>query len=329
MQKNVAGQKWYVFAFDLTDNTPKAGDAAQITANLYIDGVLNAVDDVNPTELEDGYYAFDLSQAETNGDYILICPASSTANIQVVGVPGAVFTTPPNFPATSIDATGRLDVGKWLGQAVTLSTGNKPDVNVDEISDDAQTAIDAEDFFDTGYDPAAHKVQGVVLADTATAVTDDVGITQAGADKAWGAAARILTAATNITSDGAAIDQALIANLDVAVSTRAPEAAGNVAAIKAKTDLLPSGLPRGVALTNFTFLMTDSVNHQPSVGLAVTAQISQDGGALAGCTNAVAEIGNGLYSITLTAAEMTADVVTLRFTAAATDDRIVVLVTST
>ena len=32
MQKNVASQRWIVFAFDTTDSTPKTGDAAQITA---------------------------------------------------------------------------------------------------------------------------------------------------------------------------------------------------------------------------------------------------------------------------------------------------------
>lgn len=94
MQKNVASQKWIVFAFDITDNTAKTGDAGNITANLRIDGgAADAIDDTNPTELEDGYYVFDLSQAETNGDMILICPASSTGSIQVIGVPGAVWTT--------------------------------------------------------------------------------------------------------------------------------------------------------------------------------------------------------------------------------------------
>jgi hypothetical protein len=108
MYKNVAGQKWTVFAFDLTDNTPLTGDAAQITANLRIDGVQNAVDDTNPTELEDGYYEFDLTQAETNGDLLVMCPASSTANIQVIGVPGSVWTT----PAATLDWAdgGRLDL---------------------------------------------------------------------------------------------------------------------------------------------------------------------------------------------------------------------------
>ena len=34
MQKNVASQKWTVFAFDITDNLAKTGDASQITANI-------------------------------------------------------------------------------------------------------------------------------------------------------------------------------------------------------------------------------------------------------------------------------------------------------
>lgn len=126
MQKNVSGQKWIVFAFDRTDNTPKTGDAAQITANLRIDGgAANAVDDTNPTELEDGYYAFDLTQAETNGDLIVICPASSTSNIQVIGVPGAVWTVPANFPALQIESDGMVhsDLKEWLAAA----PGNTPD----------------------------------------------------------------------------------------------------------------------------------------------------------------------------------------------------------
>lgn len=93
MLKNTAGQKWIVFAFDRTNNIPKLGDAGSITANLRIDGgAANPIDDVNPTELEGGYYVFDISQAESNGSMIVICPSSITANIQVIGVPGSVFT---------------------------------------------------------------------------------------------------------------------------------------------------------------------------------------------------------------------------------------------
>src|SRR5512146_2455892 len=103
MQKNVANQKWIVFAFNRTDNTPKTGDAANITANLRLDGgAAKAVDDTNPAELEDDYYIFDITQAESNGDLVAICPASTTADIQVIGCPPALYTTTPN--ATALDS---------------------------------------------------------------------------------------------------------------------------------------------------------------------------------------------------------------------------------
>jgi len=125
MQKNVDGQKWVIFAFDVTDLSAKTGDAAQITANLRIDGgAANAIDDTNPTELEDGYYVFDLSQAETNGDMILICPASSTGDIQVIGVPGVVFTTAPNSNLLGIEADGDLTKVNTLNGHTPQSADN-------------------------------------------------------------------------------------------------------------------------------------------------------------------------------------------------------------
>jgi hypothetical protein len=129
MQKNVAGQKWVVYAWDTTTLAPKTGDASNITANLRIDGGgANAVDDTNPSELEDGYYVFDISQAESNGDMLLICPASSTANIQVRGVPETVFTEdyqPGDYAVTlTIRTTGGSavsGVSVWLNSSNTRS----------------------------------------------------------------------------------------------------------------------------------------------------------------------------------------------------------------
>jgi len=98
MQKNVASQKFVVFAFDITTGAAKTGDAANITANIKKDyGTAAATNDVNPTETEDGYYQFDATQAETNADAIQVLPQSSTADIQVISVPGVIFTTPANF----------------------------------------------------------------------------------------------------------------------------------------------------------------------------------------------------------------------------------------
>lgn len=45
------------------------------------------------------------------------------------------------------------------------------DVNVTHIQGDAQSVTDFKDLVDTGYNPATHKVQGVVLTDTVTTYT--------------------------------------------------------------------------------------------------------------------------------------------------------------
>jgi hypothetical protein len=127
MKKNVA-TKWIVFAFTTADNLPKTGDAANITANVRIDaGAANAVDDTNPTELEDGYYCFDITAAECNGDNIVICPASTTAGVQVIGVPGAVWTINNFSPSADTVATVTNltnDYAKYMGGAVWIDTVN-------------------------------------------------------------------------------------------------------------------------------------------------------------------------------------------------------------
>jgi hypothetical protein len=143
MEKNVTGQKWYVRAYDRTNLAPKLGDAANITANLRIDGAAaNAVDDVNPTELEDGYYVFDITQAESNGDYILICPSSTTVNINVEGVPKSFTTTPPNFNKLGIESDGDLSKvnsiarpsGAVVADPANGASGFKTDLT--EVADD-------------------------------------------------------------------------------------------------------------------------------------------------------------------------------------------------
>lgn len=101
MKKNTASQRWIVFAFDRTDSTPKTGDAANISAKIALDGAAAAAtDDVAPTELEDGFYGFDLTQAETNADELWLTPESSTTDIQVVAVPGVIY---PEDNATATD----------------------------------------------------------------------------------------------------------------------------------------------------------------------------------------------------------------------------------
>ena len=85
-------QKWVAFAFDETDGTPVTG--ATITGKISKDGAAAAaLATPGPTELETGYYAFALTEAETDADEItLIAVASAPANTQVVGAPATQNT---------------------------------------------------------------------------------------------------------------------------------------------------------------------------------------------------------------------------------------------
>ncbi len=97
----------------------------------------------------------------------------------------------------------------------TLCSTDTLQADLTEIGGAAQSATDLKDFADAGYDPATNKVQGVVLADTTTDVTNDVGITQAAADKAWGTAARALTdkAGFSLAADQSAVTVGTVTTL--------------------------------------------------------------------------------------------------------------------
>lgn len=126
MQKNVASQKLIVFAFDATTNLPKTGDAANITAYVSKDyGSVTVLGDTSATEMDatnaKGYYLFDLTQAETNGNELLFSAMSSTSNIVVVGAPAKQVTVPANYSAMGIASAGQ--VGLDINNIAALTAG--------------------------------------------------------------------------------------------------------------------------------------------------------------------------------------------------------------
>lgn len=137
MQKNVASQKLIVFAFDATTGLPKSGDSANITAYVAKDfGAVTVLGDTTATEMDatnaKGYYLFDLTQAETNGDALLFSGKSSTSNIVVVGCPAYVQTVPAAFALVGGAAGGLAIAGSNAATtyasltvtAATTLTGN-------------------------------------------------------------------------------------------------------------------------------------------------------------------------------------------------------------
>lgn len=112
MFKNVASQKAWFFAYDSATNLPKAGDAANITAYVSKDyGTVTVLADTSATEADatnaKGWYLFDLAQAETNADTLLLSAKSSTSGIVVLG--GLIYTVPVRFTTLAIDAAGLAD----------------------------------------------------------------------------------------------------------------------------------------------------------------------------------------------------------------------------
>jgi len=95
--KNQSSQKLPVYAYNIASTGAESGDASNITAQISIDGgSSSATNDTNPTELDaanhKGIYIFDLTQAETNGDLLIVNASSSTANVVIE--PVSVFTAP-------------------------------------------------------------------------------------------------------------------------------------------------------------------------------------------------------------------------------------------
>lgn len=107
---NTASQVIAVFAYDSTDGSARTGDAANITAQISLDGgTAAATNDTNPTELDatdhPGVYLFTMTQAETNADLVNLTPVSATANILlepvfVYTLPVGIKTAGDNYSAT-------------------------------------------------------------------------------------------------------------------------------------------------------------------------------------------------------------------------------------
>lgn len=227
MFKNVA-TKIALFAFDTTTGAAKTGDSANLTAYVSKDyGAVTVLGDTSATEMDatnaKGWYLFDVAQAESNADALLFTAKSSTANVSVVGQ--YIFTTPNRFSTLVIDAAGLADAN--MVKAGPTGSGT------------AQTAGDIiGDTNDIQARLPAALVGGRIDANVGAMAANTLDSSALAAT----AASEIATAVrTELTTE--------LGRIDVATSTRASQTSVDtiddyvdteVAAIKAKTDNLPS-----------------------------------------------------------------------------------------
>ena len=138
MFKNVASQKLAVFAWDNASGAPKTGNAAQISAQLSKDGgATAATNDAAPTELDatdaKGIYIFDMTQAETNADLVILSAVSSTADIDLQ--PVIIYTLKASAAEITSDpgnTPDALDILQFIYQAIRNqrdTTGNSDEIH--------------------------------------------------------------------------------------------------------------------------------------------------------------------------------------------------------
>ncbi len=80
---------------------------------------------------------------------------------------------------------------------------------------------------------------------------------------------------------------------------------------------------KNTGYNNFMFPMFDASTKSPKSGLSVTAERAIDGNPFSLCSTAVAELGNGVYRINLSASDMNGDKIMFRFTATGADDQLI------
>lgn len=131
----------------------------------------------NSTHDADGWYSDDLTAADTGTCGILKLQVVVAGSLPVwetfYVVEEAIYDALYAASASGFDASGRVDVGLWLGTAAaTPSVAGVPEVDVTHLGGVAQSLTDLKDFADAGYDPVTNKVEGVKLVDTTTTNTD-------------------------------------------------------------------------------------------------------------------------------------------------------------
>lgn len=103
LRKNIAGQRLYFCLVSATDGAALTG--ATVTARRALDGGAQASATGSVTELGNGHYRFDASQADTNGDHVGYLFTATGA----IPVSANLVTTAGNFADGAAFGLTRLD----------------------------------------------------------------------------------------------------------------------------------------------------------------------------------------------------------------------------
>lgn len=349
---------WVVMGvFGVASMTP-VNVEIQLTAFDPTDGVSLGLTDVKANVLQ--WNSANVATPAVSGvpkvDVVDWLGVSVTANS---GVPAVSVTSnldktgyslsqafPSNFSSLDIDVSGRVDVSKWLGTAVTSNAG-VPIVTVSSgtittvtggvtiATNNDKTGYSLSQSFPSNFSALDIDLSGRVDVSKwlGTAVTSNVGVPNVNVlGGTVGAVSGTVGSVTgNIGGSVASVVGDIGGNLDGSIlgAIASVTSVGTVTSVLNPVSISTGQLTvkKNTALNGFTFPMYDAATGTPSTGLSVSGQKSIDGASLTNSTNAVAEVGGGIYKLNLSAADLNGTVITLIFTATGASATIVTLIT--
>ena len=112
------------------------------------------------------------------------------------------------------------------------------------------------------------------------------------------------------------------------IATVSGNVVGTVGSVTAPVTIATGQLTikRNTALSGFTFPMYNGTGG-PQTGLTVSGEVSIDGAAIANTVNSPTEVGQGVYSLNLSPADVNGTVITFIFTASGASTTIITVIT--
>lgn len=277
-------------AWDTVNNAPKTGDSANISLRWIKDGTsaatTNACSEVDATN-DPGIYKVTLTATEAQAICGTLCGKSSSTGISIISITFTFEQLPNVAPGGSgglvlADASGRVDIGKWLGTAVTLSSG-VPDVNMKTITAGIIAAASfAANALDAVWSTTARTLTAFGFSVTASTVSDKTGysLSGAGVQAIWDA---LTSALTTVGSIG----KLLVTNIDALISSRTKPADTQAAVTLVATT---TNLTNAPTAGDLTAAMKTSVTTAATAATPVAASVSGSVGSVASFGTLVADI---------------------------------------
>ena len=332
-------------AWDTINNVGKTGDVANHTLRWIKDGTAaaptNAASEIDATNVP-GVYKITLTTAECTCDSGTLAGKSSTANISIMPK-DVTFEQLPTAAPGATNGLGILSATGAIPSNVTqingsLTNGNNAVLKLKSLdlrSDDTSiAALDVRGATGgTGLNggKAANFLGGGAGTGGATG-GDGIYSAGGGALSYRGYGLNLdspysgqggLRVSGNMTN-AAALFQGDSYTDGMRVTGGYGWAGGINANIKGSVgNVLTSRPVKNVGYDNFMFPMFDSSTKSPKSGLSVTAERAIDGNPFSPCSNAVAELGSGVYRISLSAGDMNGDKIMFRFKASGADDQFI------